>query len=242
MRTCLATLLLAVALTNPALAQQRFTSGSEQVTLLELYTSEGCSSCPPAERWFNGLTDHPRLWREIVPVVFHVDYWNYLGWEDRFATSEYSARQRRYKSEGTVNSVYTPGVFALGWEWRDWRRRSADLPLTGESIGNLQLEVDGPTLAATFAPESGSDDLLDLYVAILGFGLETPVRAGENRGELLRHEFVVLGLQRYSGKHEWRGELPEAVHGDEASATAIAAWVAPRGQQRPIQAVGGWLK
>jgi len=239
MRTRLVILLLAAVLAKPVLAQQQFSSGPGQVTLLELYTSEGCSSCPPAERWFNNLREHPRLWQDIVPAVFHVDYWNYLGWDDRFARAEYSSRQRRYKSEGTVNSVYTPGVMALGWEWREWRRRSAELPVTGETVGNLALEIDGSSLSATFESAAATEPL-DLYVAVLGFGLETPVRAGENRGELLQHEFVVLGLKRYSGKQSWRGELPDTRHSDEADATAIAAWVTPRGSQRPLQAVGGW--
>jgi len=62
-----------------------FTSPSQQTTLLELYTSEGCSSCPPADQWLSTLKNNPRLWKEIIPVAFHVDYWNDLGWKDEFS-------------------------------------------------------------------------------------------------------------------------------------------------------------
>ncbi|WP_084198797.1 DUF1223 domain-containing protein [Halioglobus japonicus] len=98
-----------VFLTLPALAEQRFVSPERQATLLELYTSQGCSSCPPAERWFNTLTDSSRLWDDLVPVVFHVDDWSYLGWKDRFARAEFSQRQRRYKAEDAVQVVYPRG-------------------------------------------------------------------------------------------------------------------------------------
>jgi len=73
-------------------------SGKAQVTLVELYTSQGCSSCPPADRWLNEFTDSDRLWTQLVPVALHVDYWDYLGWEDPYASAENSARQRSVPS------------------------------------------------------------------------------------------------------------------------------------------------
>ncbi|MCB1738986.1 MAG: DUF1223 domain-containing protein, partial [Gammaproteobacteria bacterium] len=97
-------------------------SGPRQVALLELFTSEGCSSCPPADRWLSGLIDDPRLWRELVPVAFHVDYWDYLGWPDRFASREFSRRQRDHARSGGLSQVYTPGVVLNGAEWRGWHR------------------------------------------------------------------------------------------------------------------------
>ena len=71
---------------------RRFTSGSNQVHLIELFSSEGCSSCPPAEQWLGGLREAPGLWRDFVPVAFHVDYWDRLGWRDRFSSPSYSER------------------------------------------------------------------------------------------------------------------------------------------------------
>jgi hypothetical protein len=69
-------------------------SGPARAHLLELYTSEGCSSCPPAEQWFSTLKQSPRLWKEIVPVAFHVNYWDQLGWKDKLASPANTARQR----------------------------------------------------------------------------------------------------------------------------------------------------
>ena len=79
-------------------------SGVAQVTLLELYTSQGCSSCPPAERWLNAYIDSDDLWTKTVPVAFHVDYWDYLGWKDSLADSAHGERQRAYARAGRTGS------------------------------------------------------------------------------------------------------------------------------------------
>ncbi|MGH7869893.1 MAG: DUF1223 domain-containing protein, partial [Candidatus Dormibacteraceae bacterium] len=89
-----------------------FRSAATQTALLELFTSEGCSSCPPAERWLTGLKDSPRLWEAFVPVAFHVDDWDRLGWPDRWASKEFSDRQRAYAASWGSASLYTP---ALCW-------------------------------------------------------------------------------------------------------------------------------
>ncbi len=76
--------------------ETRFESGPAQTALVELYTSEGCSSCPPADHYLSGLARDPGLWKQFVPVAFHVDYWDQLGWTDRLASAQYSDRQRSY--------------------------------------------------------------------------------------------------------------------------------------------------
>ncbi|KZX54925.1 hypothetical protein A3709_07885 [Halioglobus sp. HI00S01] len=104
--------------------------------------------------------------------------------------------------------VYTPGVMAMGWEWRAWRRGSG-VPRSDEVVGALSLVLD----SNGFTAQLNSNKLVNnarLSVAILGFGLETPVRAGENRGEQLEHEFVVLGFASYQSNGRWQGTLPEA--------------------------------
>jgi len=103
---CLAAILLPPAHLNAA--PVTFASTSRQTSLLELYTSEGCSSCPPAEAWLSGLKDNPGLWRDFVPVAFHVDYWNYLGWRDKWSRAEYSDRQQEYARVWGAANVYTP--------------------------------------------------------------------------------------------------------------------------------------
>jgi hypothetical protein len=84
-----------------------FESGDMQTTLIELFTSEGCSSCPSADAWMSRLKTNPDLWKNIVPAVFHVDYWDGLGWRDRFAKPEFTARQRQYVATWRGDSVYT---------------------------------------------------------------------------------------------------------------------------------------
>src|SRR5271155_1572909 len=91
-----------------------FDSTTRRVSLLELYTSEGCSSCPPAEEWLSKLKENPRLWKDYVPVAFHVDYWDGLGWPDRFASPAYTQRQRSYAQVWGGDTVYTPELVVDG--------------------------------------------------------------------------------------------------------------------------------
>jgi len=230
--------LLALLLAAPLpAAPLRLDSGVRQVTLLELYTSQGCSSCPPAERWLNKLVDDDDLWTEIVPLAFHVDYWDYLGWQDPYAAPAYGERQRDYARAGRSSTVYTPGFFANGREWRGWTfglgpRRSDRQP------GRLVATVDAGAIQAGF-PAAGKP--LELHVALLGFGLETAVERGENRGRRLPQEFVVLAHSVHaSDTGQWQVELPRAGP-DQAQRYAIALWVSTPDNPAPLQATGGWL-
>ncbi len=216
-----------------------------QVALLELYTSEGCSSCPPADRWVSGLKGDRRLWREVVPVAFHVDYWDYIGWPDRFAQPAYSDRQRRYARGGSISTVYTPGFVLNGEEWRQWFSRPELDPEAGRIVGKLQVELVDGVATVRFEPARPVAANLELNLAVLGFDLTTEVGAGENRGRTLSHDFVVLAfessaMERTGPVHRSALELPR---GHIPAATrAVAAWVTERGNPRPLQATGGWLE
>src|SRR5476651_2604058 len=110
-------LFLVTAVALVAAEPQRFASGPNRVSLVELYTSEGCSSCPPAERWIAARKNDAGLWRDFVPVAFHVDYWNRLGWPDRFSTREFTQRQYTQAAAWGTGSVYTPCFVRDGAEW-----------------------------------------------------------------------------------------------------------------------------
>src|SRR5215470_3300374 len=129
-------LFLLLAGANPLNAEQMlFQSATNRAVLLELYSSEGCSSCPPAEAWFSQLKSNPRLWKDLVPVGFHVDYWDQLGWKDPFGTSSFSERQRAYSAKWKNESVYTPGFVLNGKEWRGWYTRTGLPRSSTESAG-----------------------------------------------------------------------------------------------------------
>src|SRR5580698_8345911 len=122
-----------LALAGPALRAADFhcASGMGRVAVIELYTSEGCSSCPPADHWLEALRNQRGLWRDFVPIGFHVNYWDNLGWKDRFASRPFT--QRQYALAGTWggNSVYTPCFAFDGKEWHpgaDLRAPEGDHP------------------------------------------------------------------------------------------------------------------
>ena len=216
-------------------------SGPRRTHLLELFTSEGCSSCPPAEAWMSKLKENPGLWRDFVPIAFHVDYWDRLGWRDPFASKAWTARQYEYSARWKSSSVYTPGFVLDGHEWQNNGVPSA----ASESPGALKLSLsDGERVAAVFQPATGDTEPLDLHVARLGFGLNINVKAGENSGRKLLHDFVVLSLdtaKMAGGKAELTAAAV-AKQPDANSRSAIVAWVTEPGQPEPIQALGGWLR
>jgi hypothetical protein len=236
-------LLLALAVSAGA-KELRLESPGPRVSLLELYTSEGCSSCPPADRWISKLQEDPRLWREVVPVAFHVDYWDYIGWKDRFASPVYGNRQRDYARNRRVSTVYTPGFVLAGEEWRSWFYRPTLKVDHDVEAGKLELRVNHQQAKAVFTPTAPTDGALELHVAILGFDLKTDVRSGENGGNTLEHDFVVLGYRsipttRTMAHYTASFSLPTV--SVESDRKAIAAWLSPPGDPSPVQAVGGWL-
>lgn len=226
-------------------APQSFSSGSERVTLIELYTSEGCSSCPPADKWLTALRDAPGLWHEFVPVGFHVDYWNGLGWADRYAAKAFTERQYALAAQWRAGSVYTPCFVRDGLEWKAQKDPHAGVSPAG---GKLNLTVDGTgKVQVEFTPDktAGAADYT-VHVALLGNGFTSRVTAGENRGEILRHDFVALGLTEASLRPAQGSQLAEVSLPVSAIPSvprrAIAAWVTRRGSLTSVQATGGWLE
>lgn len=233
---------------------KKFQSGDSQVALLELFSSEGCSSCPPADQWVSTWKDSPKLWKELVPVVFHVDYWDWMGWKDRFAKPEFTERQKAYNAAGLSNSVYTPGFFLNGEEWRGWFRQKKPTPKDGRKEGNLSANVGPGRASITFLPvenralAAAGEDFI-IHVTLLGADERVQVKHGENAGQVLDHDFVVLNYQKQSASIEdgvvkWELTLPSL---DSLSSTsqngrkAIALWVTSSQAMQPLQATGAWL-
>jgi hypothetical protein len=225
----------------------QFQSGTNRTALIELYTSEGCSSCPPAEQWLSKLKADPRLWVDFVPAAFHVDYWDYLGWRDPFGATAYSDRQRAYAAGWKARSVYTPGFVLDGKEWRGWSSRDGMPRPSNDVVGMLSLNSgDAKVWSLRFEPGNHRPgESYVFHVALLGFDLTSDVKSGENRGRKLRHDFVVLTTAQAEASRSHDGvhsmiSLPISLKIEHAR-IGIACWVT-RGQDlEPIQAVGGWL-
>jgi hypothetical protein len=221
-------------------AETMFQSGPQRVSLLELYTSEGCSSCPPAESWLGQLKTSGRLWKQIVPVAFHVDYWDDLGWKDRFARQEYSARQRAYFAIWGTSSVYTPGFVLDGQEWKGWFNGDPLPDSHGQPAGKLEVRIENGAAWIKFSGHRGLREC-EAHIAPMAMDADSDVLAGENRGRKLSHDFVALRIVSRKLEHtngEFTIELPIAI----ATAKAIAVWVTPIGSASPLQAAGGYLK
>lgn len=234
---------------NPTLAQTTavaIKSPEHRVALIELYTSEGCSSCPPAEAWLGRLKEERGLWTDFVPVAFHVDYWDHLGWRDPWADRSFAERQRQYAKDWGADSVYTPAVVLNGKEWRDWRLARSEWRKPSPKPGVLTAtSVDLQQWMIAFTPTDPADRV-EVNAALLWSGVRSDVKAGENRGRRLAHEFVVAAhasaplLRQGNAFH---GNVMLRPHrAVPADATlALAVWVTRAGRLEPIQAAGGWL-
>lgn len=239
---------LALGLPVVAAEPEPFTvrSGPAQTAFLELFTSEGCSSCPPAEKWLAGFEQRKELWRNVIPVVWHVDYWDNLGWTDRFASKSNTHRQERYAAVWQSQSIYTPGFVLNGLEWRDWNRPLEFAKAAKSDAGVLELTQSAKeSFTLRYTPPKTAVGTFDVTVAWLGNDLESDVRRGENAGRKLRHNFVVLRsasapLQGTSGVLSATISLPLPSERDSKH-LSVVAWVSARGQQAPVQSVGGWF-
>lgn len=220
-------------------------SPAHAVALVELYTSEGCSSCPPADRWLSRIaSDGPGV-DSVVPLAFHVDYWDRLGWKDRFASARFSERQYALARQAGSRAVYTPGVFLNFQEFRVWgsaRFNDALRAINAKPArADIRLELDTPAAAqlaikADFrlkTPNQGQ-----AFVALYENRLSTDVKAGENRAVTLRHDHVVrewFGPIGINGAAEFRKTL--ALQGGwKAQDLGVAAFVQDLARGEVLQA------
>ena len=233
------------ALAAPALAQTcAAKSGPRMAALVELYTSEGCNSCPPADRWLSATIPAEANGAPAIALAFHVDYWDRLGWPDRFASRRWTERQSRYAALWRSESVYTPAVVLNGSEFRNWSGASVAVP-NGKAAGVLIAKsTDGKTFEIEFRSAEGAAGSWDAHLALLGSGISSKIGAGENGGRNLQHDFVVLGLrdaemQEQGEAKRSRLTIPSA--SESGARLAVAVWVTAHDRLAPAQAIGGWL-
>jgi len=192
-------LLIIGLIASPTYAVETITavSNGKQTAFVELYTSEGCSSCPPADQWFQALIELPSEDLDVLALAFHVDYWDYLGWKDRFGSPKHTGRQRLLGVKNSQESIYTPEVFVDGVEARGTRKviekirnannRQASIQLklsVSKTAGALQLELRSNKPNASGTP-------LQHRFFVYENQLMSDVKRGENSGERLFHQRVV---------------------------------------------------
>jgi hypothetical protein len=187
----------------------RAESGAQAPVVVELYTSEGCNSCPPADRWLSTLKDKPG----VLAAAFHVDYWDRLGWKDRFASPLYTERQAQRQGAAGSRYSYTPQVVVNGRDWRRWPELPAPLSnapvrVSMQRVGE-QIELQVQTLHDTRQRWA-------LWWAALEDGHVSDVKAGENGGVTLRHDHVVRhygSIAPFSGALTRRIDVPSRGEG-----------------------------
>lgn len=176
-------------------------SGPQRTPVIELFTSEGCSSCPPADQWLSAYKG-----TAVVAQAFHVGYWDYIGWVDRFATSANTERQRALANANHLSSIYTPQLVRNGRDWPQWRTMRP--PQGGQVVTEparaaitLQQADGVDQFSARVTPAEGVAQW-SAYWTVTEHGHNSRVKAGENRGEFLQHDFVVrqyTPVGRYQG-------------------------------------------
>ena len=171
-------------------------SAAEPPAVVELFTSEGCSSCPPADQWLSRIEPGGG----VIALAFHVNYWNHLGWKDRFATPATTARQYAVKAASGAPYVYTPQVVLNGKDFRNWRGVAPDrLPrIVARAAPSLQLRREGDQVSAHIGASAAAGEFAG-YWAVLEDGQVNRVTAGENTGSTLRHDHVVSFYQPVEG-------------------------------------------
>jgi hypothetical protein len=223
--------------TTPSHAQSAPTCSAKSAarvpTVIELYTSEGCSSCPPADRWLSQTIARQRsASNDAVPTValaFHVDYWDYIGWKDAFAQPAFSKRQSALARSGGASGVYTPQVFFNGKDDRSWTRGASPPSLVSARANiavSAQWRDESVAISGKLANLSTLAGEARLRYAITENGLITAVKAGENKGETLRHDAVVRAYGELSadgnGDFNANVRVPKTLRRDASQLHIIA--------------------
>lgn len=191
----------------PGAAQQwSAQSGPHALALLELYTSEGCNSCPPADEWINALRGKGFGLDRVVPLGLHVDYWDNLGWPDRFAQAMFTKRQREIAARQHSRTIYTPQLVLQGQSLNQWDTFASEVQRINRTQAQAVLNLTvtkHPTrelvlLAQATVSEAAERPQANMYVVVYENHLSSNVKAGENKGRTLHHNYVV---------RQWLGPL-----------------------------------
>jgi len=238
-------LILASFLSTPVFAGTPIVvdSGDRQTAVVELYTSEGCSSCPRADRWLEKLVTTPQQDLDLLALAFHVDYWDYLGWKDRFSNADYTRRQRVLGANNQQRTIYTPEFFVNGKEARGSANILNKIQQTNQQPASITLRLtvsrEQSELVVAVQTPSELDNGEPIHHRYLVYEnkLSTDVKRGENSGKVLHHEQVVRYM---SPAQSLRTENQHRIAIDpawQAENVGVAVLVTSVGAHRYLQAV-----
>lgn len=225
----LAPALLAAAFAPAQAATCTARSSDVPPAIVELYTSEGCSSCPPADRWLSALKGRS----DVLALAFHVNYWDRLGWPDRFATPATTERQHLLQRVSGAPYVYTPQVVLNGRDLRGWSGAALTRPPASDVT--IALNRDGANVRARV--EASSARTLGGYWTVLEDGHVSRVKAGENSGETLAHDHVVTLYQPLPSWTAATREFTLALPAATSTSRRIAFVVTDAAGAKPLQAL-----
>jgi hypothetical protein len=223
-----------------------FSSSTNKAQLIELYTSQGCSSCPIAEHKLSQLVTHSDLWSKIIPIAFHVDYWDYLGWKDLYSNASNTQKQKQHYQLGNISNIYTPGFVVDGKEWRGFFKGENFPAKTTTKSGKLSLTLNTTSNKVEMAFNNQTNILPNsCHFALMSFD-KVHIKAGENSGLALQQDFAAIATQ--SSKIQFKNDhyvcaasMDNIKHISlKQQKLALVGWVSSSTLQ-PIQATGGWL-
>jgi len=186
-------LLLLVLLTSASAAQR-----PAQPVVVELFTSQGCSSCPPADELLATIAHDPKLQSSVIPLAFHVDYWNSLGWRDPFSAREWSARQGDYVRAMKLPSAYTPQIVVNGSRQFVGSDRAQLYRAIAEESRRPASGTVSVSLAGAVATVRAQSAAANVDVVLVEYedAAKTRVTRGENNGRTLTNDAIVRKLTR----------------------------------------------
>lgn len=226
--------------------EYEFKSKEERVNLIELYTSQGCSSCPPADRWLSDLKDNDKLFKDFIPLAFHVTYWDYIGWKDKFASKNNDLRQKIYSIEAwKKNSIYTPQFVVDAKEYRTWFWDKSFPKLSTSYGGNLNAVINEKNqIKINYFNKNTQNKNVLLNIAVLGFDYDIKINRGENFNRILKHDFVVLNHTQIESRIKDNKLVLDTklnFEKQEDKKYSLVVWVEDYKLQK-LQAVGGYFK
>ena len=238
-------LLLAGLISLPAFAGDPIVvnSGERQTAVVELYTSEGCSSCPPADRWLSRLVETPTDELDVLALSFHVDYWDYLGWKDRFSSADYTRRQRQLGANNLQRTIYTPEFFVNGMEARGSGNILSKIQQINAQPAPLALRLsvsrDQTSLVLDLHSPGERSTIGQTHLRYLVYenNLSTEVKRGENSGRTLEHQQVVRYMSRPENLRLENSHRIEINPAWKAENVGVAVLITSPGDRHYLQAL-----